>query len=148
MGLGVAPSLTFQKLSHLGGVQNFLLERRGKTEKGSWCRNGRMPLFYYFTVQSQLLCVWMKVRFPLLLFRSSVFWVSHEGFSSKSLLHWNLVSFVNFWSILVVCKKILTASFTFVCNTLKSKWAISFECQGKMFLDTEKVLEKISEVQP
>ena len=105
MGLGVAPSLTFQKLCHLGGVQNFLLERRGKTEKGSWCRNGRMPLFYYFTVQSQLLCVWMKVRFPLLLFRSSVFWVSHEGFSSKSLLHWNLVSFVNFWSILVVCKK-------------------------------------------
>ena len=43
---------TFQKLSQFGGgVQNFLLERGDKPEKGGvgwgggWCRNGELPLF-------------------------------------------------------------------------------------------------------
>ena len=54
---------TFQKLSHLGlggggGVENFLLERGDKPEKGGVdVEMGRLPLFYYFTVQSYLLCV-------------------------------------------------------------------------------------------
>ena len=42
----------------------------------------------------------------------------------------------------------LTALFKLVWNTQKSKWAILFECQGKMFLSIEKVLEKVSEDQP
>ena len=42
-------------------------------------------------------------------------------------------------------QKILTALFNLVWNTQKSKWAILFECQGKMFLGIDKVLEKISE---
>ena len=42
----------------------------------------------------------------------------------------------------------LTALFNLVSNTQKSKWTNIFECQGKMFLSIEKVLEKISEDQP
>ena len=42
-------------------------------------------------------------------------------------------------------QKILTALFKFVWNTEKSKWTNLFEYQGKMFLNIEKVLAKISE---
>ena len=45
-------------------------------------------------------------------------------------------------------QKMLTALFNLVWNTQKSKWTILFECQGKMFLSIEKVLEKISEDHP
>ena len=48
-----------------GGIN---LKRGGDAEMGG----GGLPLFYYFTVQSHLLCVG-KVRLPLLLFGSSVF---------------------------------------------------------------------------
>ena len=48
-----------------GGIN---LKRGGDAEMGG----GGLPL-YYFTVQSHLLCVGGKYRFPLLLFRSSVF---------------------------------------------------------------------------
>ena len=40
-------------------------------------------------------------------------------------------------------QKKLTALFNFVWNTQKSKWTIFFECQGKISLSIEKVLEKI-----
>ena len=42
----------------------------------------------------------------------------------------------------------LTALFNLVLNTQKNKWTTFFECQGKMFLSIEKVLENISEDQP
>ena len=42
----------------------------------------------------------------------------------------------------------MTALFNLVWDTEKSKWTILFECQSKMFLGTEKALEKISEDQP
>ena len=42
----------------------------------------------------------------------------------------------------------LTALFKLVWNTQKSKWTILFQDQGKMFLNIEKVLAKISEEQP
>ena len=45
-------------------------------------------------------------------------------------------------------QKMLTALFNLVWNTQKSKWTILFECQGKMFLSIEKVLEEISEDKP
>ena len=45
-------------------------------------------------------------------------------------------------------QKMLTALFNLVWNTQNSKWAILFECQGKMFLSIKKVLEKIIEGQP
>ena len=61
-----------------------MLERGNKPEKGVDEEIGGLPLFYYFTVQSYLLCV-EKVRFPLLLFRYSVFWIIHARFSGKIL---------------------------------------------------------------
>ena len=45
-------------------------------------------------------------------------------------------------------QKMLTALFNLVGNTQKSKWTIFFECQGKVFLNIEKILEKISQGQP
>ena len=45
-------------------------------------------------------------------------------------------------------QKMLTALFNLVWNTQKSIWTIFFECQGKVFLSIEKVLEKISEGEP
>ena len=48
------------------GLQNLLLERGEKPEKGVWYRNGEdCHFFYYFIVQSYLLFVRRKVRFPL-----------------------------------------------------------------------------------
>ena len=44
-------------------------------------------------------------------------------------------------------QKMLTALFNLVRNTQKSKWTIFFECQGKVFLSIEEVLEKISQDQ-
>ena len=45
-------------------------------------------------------------------------------------------------------QKMLTALFNLVWNTQKSIWTIFFECQGKVFLSIEKILEKISQDQP
>ena len=97
---------TFQKLSHLGGMKIFA--RKGyKPEKGGLMNKlrGGLTLFYYFTVHAVQSHLEGKVMFPLLLFGSSVFWVSHARFSSNSLLYENLVSFAHFWSVLVVYKK-------------------------------------------
>ena len=45
-------------------------------------------------------------------------------------------------------QKMLTALFNLVWNTQRSIWTIFFECQGKVFLCIEKILEKISQDQP
>ena len=45
-------------------------------------------------------------------------------------------------------QKMLTALFNLVWNTQKGIWTIFFECQGKVFLSIEKILEKISQDQP
>ena len=73
------------------GLPKIFLERGDNPEKkGDWCRNGGLPLFYYFTVQFHLLCVCVcgggGVKFALLHFDSSVFWVNHTRFSSKSIV--------------------------------------------------------------
>ena len=89
-------------------VSNFLLERGDKPEKGggSWCRNGgRVATFLLLYSLITFNVCEGKVRFPLSPFPSSVFRVNHARFLYNSLLYWNLVSFVHFWSILVVCKK-------------------------------------------
>ena len=58
-----------------------MLERGDNPERGGGVRwvdieIGRLPLFYYFTVRLHFLCVWGKVKFPLLHFDSSVFGVN------------------------------------------------------------------------
>ena len=45
-------------------------------------------------------------------------------------------------------QKMLTDLFNLVRNTQKSIWTIIFECQGKVFLSIEKILERISQEQP
>ena len=45
-------------------------------------------------------------------------------------------------------QKMLTALFNLIWNAQRSKWTVFFECQGKIFLSIEEVLEKISEDQP
>ena len=103
---------------------------------------------------NHIYCVGGGSKVPFLPFGSSVFWVSHARFSSKSLTfsstfsskvsYQNLVSFVHFWAILVVYKKawllyLTLGNWNWNWNTQKSKWTIPFECQGKMFLSIEKV---------
>ena len=41
----------------------------------------------------------------------------------------------------------LTALFKLIQNTQKSIWTIFFDCQGKVFLSIEKILEMISQDQ-
>ena len=106
-GGGVGPSENL----FTRGVQTFLLERGDKPEKGGWCGNGGGSggvvanfLLLYSSITFTV-CV-EKVGFPLLLFGSSLFSVNHSSQDSHlSLLYENLVSFVHFWSILVVNKK-------------------------------------------
>ena len=84
-GWGGGGVRTFQKFSHLSeGVQNFLLEKGDKPEKGGG--NVEMGVGTSFTILQLssitfTMCV-DKVRFPLLLFGFSIFWVSHARFSS------------------------------------------------------------------
>ena len=44
-------------------------------------------------------------------------------------------------------QKMLTALFNLVQNTQKIIWTIFLDCQGKVFLSIEKILEKISQDQ-
>ena len=73
-----------------------------------------------------------KVRFPLLLFESLVFSVSHARFSFKSLLKPGIICtfLIHSGSL----QKMLTALFNLVWNTQKSKSTIFLECRGKVLL--------------
>ena len=65
---------TFQKLSHLGRVRNFLLERGNKSEKGGYVEMDEGVAIFLLPYSSITFTVFVrKVRFPLLLFESSVF---------------------------------------------------------------------------
>ena len=61
-----------------------------------WCRNGEVATFLLF-YSSVTFTVCGVIKFPLLRFNSSVFWVNHAKFPSKSLYYWNIVAFVYFW---------------------------------------------------
>ena len=84
-----------------GGGTKYFARKGNKLEKewrwGGWCRNGRVATFLLlYSSITFTLCVFVCVcvcggggcvRFPLLLFGSLVFWVSHARFSCKSLLY-------------------------------------------------------------
>ena len=114
-----------------GGLQNFLLERGDKPEKGAWCRKGGLPLFLLLYSSITFTVCGGKVRFHLLLFRSSVFWVSHAQFSSKSLTPDIICKFLIHSGSL---QKMLTALFNLVWNTQKSKWENVLSAKARCFL--------------
>ena len=60
------------KIESLGGVQNFLLERVDKSEKGGGVDVGGCHFFISLQF-NHISCVCREVRFPLLLSRSLVF---------------------------------------------------------------------------
>ena len=70
-----------------GGGVLFLLERWDNPENrdGGWCKTGVVATF----INLQFNCIYCtcvgKVKFPLLCFNYSVFWVNHVRFSSRSL---------------------------------------------------------------
>ena len=76
-GVGVQPSKNWVTLG--GGVQIFLQERGDKHEEGRLMQ--KWHLFYYFTVQSHLLCV--QVKFLLLLFSSQYFELATQDSNSN-----------------------------------------------------------------
>ena len=77
---------TFQKLSHLRGYQKFC-QKEGITLKrgGGWCRKGGFATFWLLD-SSIVFTVYVGggVKFLLLHFGASAFWVNHARFSSKS----------------------------------------------------------------
>ena len=87
-----------------------------------------------------------KVRFPLLLFGSSVFEPCKILVQVFIVLKPNIIC--TFLTHYCGVQKMLTAFFNFVWNIQKNKWKSFFECPGKMFLSIEKVFKKISEDQP
>ena len=120
---------TFQKLSHLGrGSEFFLLvtlKREGLMfEKGG---GGRVPTFLLLNRSITFTVCEGKIRFPLLLFGSSVFRVSHTRFPSNSII----CTFLIYSGGL---QKMLTALSNLVWNTRKSKWTIFLSLSGKMYL--------------
>ena len=73
----------------VGGVQNVLLQRGDKSEKEGWFRNGGGRggvATFLLSYSSITFTVFVgKVKFPLLLFEYSVFWVSHSRSCHPSL---------------------------------------------------------------
>ena len=122
------------------GGSKFLLERGHKPEKGGWCRNGGLPFFYHFTVQSHLHCLWEKYSFLYYFF----FLQSSELAMQDS--HPNLYSTKTMYHTIVLkhCWLLYLNQFR-----IQRKLHINFfKYQGKIFLNIEKVLVKISEEQP
>ena len=100
-GEGVGPSKNWVTLR----VPKFLLERGDNPEKGGLCRNGGMPLFFITSQFNYILCMYVgKVKFSLIRFNSSVFWVNHKILIQVFILlkHCTLVYF---WSILIVYRQ-------------------------------------------
>ena len=57
----VSQLLGCQRVQNLSSLsQKTCYIQSSNSNKRDWCRNGGLPLFYYFTVQSYLLCVGRK----------------------------------------------------------------------------------------
>ena len=105
----------------------------------------RLPLFYYFTVQSHLLCVCGKSKVSFITFQ----FFSFLSQSCKILIqvlivlkHWYISDYSG------SVQKMLTALYKLIWSIQKTTWTNFFEHQGKIFLNIEKVLVKIIEKQP
>ena len=140
-------SRTFQNLSHQGWFDIFCQKgginlKRGLMQKWWGCH-----FFYYFTIPSHLFYVWEKSSFLyyFLFFNLLIQPCKILIQVFIELKHCIICIFlIHSGSV----QKMLTALLKLVQNTQKIIQANFFECQGKMFLNIEKVLVKISEKQP
>ena len=102
---------------------------------------------FFITLQfNHIYCVCGESKVPLLLFRSSVFWVSHTRFSSKSLLFQNLISFVHFWSSMVVVYKncwLLYLSLLAIHRKVNGRFFFSYNLRNIIFYKATKSIAKI-----
>ena len=137
---------TFKKLSHLRRVEYFLLERGINLKSGGWGEGVATFLSLYSSIIFTVCLGGSKVPFI-------TFWV-FSLFSNpcKILIQVFIVLKPDIICTFLIysgsLQKMLTALFNLVSNAQKSKWTIYFECQGKIFLSIEKVLENVSEDQP
>ena len=86
-----------------------------------------------------------KVRFPFGSSNLQSFELAMQGFHPHSRPSLVLKPCIIFLFLIHSgsLQKKLTPLFNLNWNTQKSKWTVFFECQGKVFLSIEKVLEKI-----
>ena len=136
---------TFQKLNQLGGgrggrgvCEMFLLERRDKPEKMELMLKWGWSLF--FTTFSSITFTFSDLQ---------SFELAMQDFHPYS--HSSLVLKPGIIFTFLIRsgsqQKMLIALFNLVRNTKKIIWTIFFECQGKVFLCIEKILDKISQDQ-
>ena len=122
---------TFQKLSHFGrGSEIFLLVRGDNPEKGGVNvekGGGGVATFLLLYRSITFTVCEGKIRFPLLLFGSSVFRVSHTRLPSNSII----CTFLIYSGGL---QKMLTALSNLLWNTQKSKWTVFLSLPGKIYL--------------
>ena len=115
----------FQKLSHWGRgkgggggeVQNFMLEKRIKLKRRSWCRNGGVATFFTTLQFSSIAFTFSDLQ---------TFELAMQDFHP----HPSLVLKPGIICIFLICsgslQKMLTALFNLVRNTQKSIWTIFF----------------------
>ena len=131
-----------------GRVQGFLLERGDKPLKEGLMQKWRGCHFFITLQFNHIYCVWGESKIPFITFQ--IFSLLSQPF--KILIQVFIVLKPNIICTILIhygsVQKMLTEFFNFVWNLQKNQWTIFFECTGKMFLSTEKVLKKISEDQP
>ena len=120
----------FKKLSHLaGGTKNFA--RRHDPEKGG------LPLFYYFTVQLHLLCVWgggwgSRLLYYILVLQSFELTKQDSHPSPSIVLKHCTICIILIHSDSL--QRMLTALFKLVCNTQESTRIIFLNTEAWCFL--------------
>ena len=70
-GGGARGGRGFQKLGHLGGLQNFLLEMGDKPEQveWDWCKNGGVATFFITLQFNHIYCMWGGSKVPVITFQ-------------------------------------------------------------------------------
>ena len=128
-----------------GRVQGFLLERGDKPLKEGLMQKWRGCHFFITLQFNHIYCVYGKIKVSFITFQFFSFLSQTCNILIKVLIvlkHWYISD--SFWQ----CTEMLTALYKLIWSIQKTTWTISFEHQGKMFLNIEKVLVKISEKQP
>ena len=121
----------------LGGVPKILLERGDNPD----VEIRGLPLFYYFTVQLQLLCVCVGGGGGSKISSITFWFFSLLSYPCKILIEiFILLKHCIICVFLIHSDSLQSTLFNLVWNTQKSKCTNFFKYQGKMFLNIENVL--------